>query len=289
MVLVLLSLSVVLTLVLFVLSRSVTDIAVSSREGEAIRAFSAAEAGVEKALIVGSSIGKTTIGDAEYNADVTDFAEGLTEFIYPVSLASGDASTLWFVNHDDNGNPICDVTHPCFSGNSIKICWGKEDTGSSSATTPAVELSAFWAATPGNYATLRIGRAAFDPYSTRRNSDIGGASPNRFSAPDAGTCTIDGETFAFQKTVNFAGLGITSAGSDNGLQFAKVRMFYNTNESHKVAFAVSGGDVLPSQGLMVSSAGSSGEANRRLEVFQGWPEAPFIFDYSIYSSTGLTK
>ena len=43
--LVLLGMAVVLTIVLSILSRSVTDIAVTSREEEALRAFSAAEAG----------------------------------------------------------------------------------------------------------------------------------------------------------------------------------------------------------------------------------------------------
>ncbi len=45
--LVLLSMSVVLTLVLFILSRSITDIAVTTSQEEAVRAFSAAEAGVD--------------------------------------------------------------------------------------------------------------------------------------------------------------------------------------------------------------------------------------------------
>src|SRR6185369_6746883 len=89
LVLVLLSLAVVLTLVLFVLSRSVTDVAVSSRQEEAVRAFSAAEAGVERALVVGSSSGSTQIGDATYKANVTSYAEGLPDFNYPIVMSSG--------------------------------------------------------------------------------------------------------------------------------------------------------------------------------------------------------
>ena len=51
---VLLTLAVTLTVVLSVVSRSVTDITVSTYEEDALRAFSAAEAGIEEALLKGS-------------------------------------------------------------------------------------------------------------------------------------------------------------------------------------------------------------------------------------------
>ena len=121
MVLALLSLSVVLTLVLFILSRSITDISVSSNQGDSIRAFSAAEAGVEQALVVGSSSSPNNpIGDAgaKYTATVTNFAEGLTEFVYPFLLSSGDSGTVWFLGHDTNGNR---TSAGAFTGNQMKI------------------------------------------------------------------------------------------------------------------------------------------------------------------------
>ena len=104
LVLILLSLSVVLTLVLFILSRSVTDIAVSSTQEQSVRAFSAAEAGIERALVTGANYTDEQIGNATYTAKVSNFAEGLTEFVYPSLLSSGDSATVWFIAHDANGN-----------------------------------------------------------------------------------------------------------------------------------------------------------------------------------------
>ena len=283
LVLVLLSLAVVLTLVLFILSRTVTDIAVSSREGEAIRAFSAAEAGVEQALVIGSG-GSGTVGGATFNAEVSGFAAGLYQFTYPLSLASGESAPVWFVSHDENGNLLCDATHPCFSGSSLKVCWGREGFPAGSATTPAIELSVFYAASPGDYTTLAIGRAAFDP-------NAGRTASNSFAAPDNGICTIGEETFAFQKTIDFSDLEVP-AGSyteSNGLQFARARLFYNSDQTQPVGFDVTGGDALPSQGISVASSGASGDANRKLDVFQGWPEAPSIFTYTVFSATDLSK
>lgn len=284
LVLVLLSLSVVLTIVLFVLSRTVTDISISSRQEEAVRAFSAAEAGIEKALVIGMGLGGTfTDSNIGYTTTVSEIAQGARDFQYPLDLSSGDSATFWFVAHDSSGNVVCDATHTCFSGPSVEICWGKPGTDSTLATTPAIEASIFYTESPGDYTTLKIARGVYDPNPTR-------ASSNGFVSAD-GVCAV-GDS-AFSKTLSFSALGIPagSYGSANGLQFIKFRLFYNTDQSQPVTLNVNllGDGVLPSQGISISSSGTAGNSNRRLDVFQGWPEPPSIFDYAIYSSSGLTK
>lgn len=282
--LVLLSMAVVLTIVLYILSRSITDVAVTTSDEASLRAFSAAEAGVERALVIGS-VGSTSIGDASFTVNAIDFAAGSKEFSYPVTLNSGDTATLWFVGHDAaTGSLICDATNPCFSGSKVKVCWGSLGTSSGSGTTPAIEMSFVYAATPGDYSTLNVARAVVDPYAGRR-------SVNSFASPDAGTCQIGGESYEFQKTLDLSTLGVTSAGSDNGLQFATLRMLYNSDAAQKIGFSVDfpGNDLLPSQGTMVESTGTSGQSTRRVEVFQGWGEVPAIFGSVFFGQNGVTK
>lgn len=291
LVLVLLSLAVVLTLVLFILSRSITDIAISSRQEESVRAFSAAEAGIEKSLVIGTGANQE-FQDANYTSSVSDYAEGIQDYIYPINMASGDTFTTWFSAHDTDGNLLCDATHPCFystsvgSANFIKVCWGKVGTGSENLTTPAIELSVFYEDTPGDISTVKIARGAYDPYPSR-------TTENAFTSSDLGTCTISGNQYAFQKTLTFSDLGIASGSfqSQGGLQFMRARMFYNSDTSHPIGVTVNfaGNSMLPSQGQSIVSTGVSGESNRRLEVFQGWAEVPSVFDYSVYSSAGLIK
>lgn len=285
LVLVLLSLAVVLTLVLFILSRSITDVAVSSKNEEAVRAFSAAEAGIEQALVIGSG-NSSSIGNAAFTSTVSSFAEGTQDFVYPIALSSGDTATTWFSDHDDAGNPVCDGTHPCFTGNTLKICWGKLGTLSAVSDTPAIEVIVYYESIPGDIGSINIARAAFDPF-------VGRTPANSFAAVDSGTCTIGGVNYQFQKTIQFSDLGIPagSYGVAGGLQFAKVRMFYNMNTSQNLGTSVNfpGNSLLPSQGQDISATGSAGESNRKINVFQGWPEAPSIFDGAIYSSVGLTK
>lgn len=283
---VLLSMAVVLTVVLSILARSITDVSITSRDEDSLRAFSAAEAGVEKALITGSAGSLTgAAGEANFSASITSLAEGSQEFSYPILLTSGDSVVVWFVAHDSDGNLTCS-DKSCFAGSKMKICWGKSGTASDLDTTPAVQVSIFYVVTPGDYSSVMVARDAIDPNSSRRTSD-------NFSAPDTGTCTIGEETFVFQKTLDFATLGIPvgSYGVQNGLQFARLRIFYNSDISQNIGVSVdfAGARQLPSQGMIIESLGASGEANRRLNVFQSYGETPSIFDSAVFSPEGIVK
>ncbi len=295
--LVLLAMSVVLTVALSIVSRSVTDISNSGNEESSARAFAAAEAGVEKALIAGTGSG--SIGNANFTSTVSSTGLALTDFNYPIELSSGDTATVWYVAHDVNGNLVCNAGTPCYTGNSMKFCWGAPGTSASLTTTPALEVSVYFATTPGNYSTTQVAKIGIDPNNTRGNG---------FIAPGAGTCTVAGKTYQFQTTIYFSngviilpGFNILNIGnayaSQNGLLFAKVRLLYNTNLAHNLGVSLvgiplfNGGAVpnLPAQGINITSSGTSGNANRKLQVFQGFAEPPSIFDSVVYSNGGLVK
>lgn len=271
---VLLSMAVVLTITLSILSRSVTDIKISSQDEDSLRAFSAAEAGVEQAL-VGIS-GSLDFGNAQVSASVVNFAEGTNEFVFPVNFFSQDQIYTWFVGHDADGKPSC--TDSCFTGESVAVCWGEEGTSADSSTTPALEASIYYTLTPGDYKSVQIARVTTDPNASRRTL-------NSFAGIDGQSCQIGNQTLAFKKTIVFPPLGILPG---NQLQFMIIRLIYNQDQAHSLG--VDGGNsFFPSQGKMIESEGSSGLANRRLEVFQGFQEVPIVFASTIFSSGGLTK
>ena len=264
LVLVLLSLSVVLTLILYLLSRSITDVAVSSRQEESVRAFSAAEAGVERALVTGADNSDLNIG---YTAKVTGYAENSAEYIYPTPLASGDWATIWFIGHDAIGNF---TSTGAFTGNQMKICWGNDGSN------PAIEVTVYYATSS---TTVQIARAAFDPdFLTRSPS-------NSFDPPEDGTCNIAGTVFDSQADIVFSSF-LPPITNRTGLLFAKIKMFYN-DTPQRIGVKVSGG-TLPSQGQDISSTGTAGESNRRISVFRGWPEFPFASD-ALFSPNAITQ
>lgn len=295
--LVLLSMAVVLTVVLSIVSRSIVDVSVTSKEEEALRAFSAAEAGVEKALITGADISGASGDLASFDARVTGTAEYTTQFVSPVSLISGESAVVWFVNHinsetDESLDLGCNAAagKPCFTGSKIDICWGSPQTGRTSDTTPALEVKVFYDSTPGgDYAGVKVARLTVDPYENRRQAGVSGAPANNFSQIDSENCGIAGETFQFKKAIDFALLGIPQSvyDTENGLQFARVRMLYNTDTAHE--FGVIASSTFPPQGLKIESTGISGTSNRKVEVFQSYGEPPPIFDATLYSPSGIQK
>lgn len=285
--LVLLSMSVVLTIVLSILARSTVDIGVSSRSEESVRAFSAAEAGIEQALVAGSLSG--TLGNnATFNANVTSFSSAVSEFILPSSLYSGESATVWFVSHNANGDLSCAGSdNPCFTGSQVQVCWGKEGTSANLSTTPAIEVSIIYLTSAGDYTTARIAREVADPNSSRRGS-------NSFSATDSGTCAVGGQTFAFKKTVDFGngGLKILPASvyqQPNGLQLARIASLYNTDMGQPVSVKVIIGSNLPAQGVTINSSGVSGASTRKVEVIRGFKELPSIFEAVVTSYGGVMK
>lgn len=269
---VLLSLSVVLIVVLYIMSRSVTDISLSTKEEDSLRAFSAAEAGVERALVIGNSSG--TIDSANFNANVTSFAQGAAEVVYPLSLKSGENATFWFSRQGEG-------TH--FTGSQIKYCWGDLGTSITTAETPALEVTIYYTTTPNNLSTLRIARATLDPNTSRRGT-------NSFGVGNDSTCAIGTDQFEFQSTLNLGSLGISGFATPNVLQYSTAKILYNTTTAHKIGIDVNGtGSSLPSQGNKVTSDGSFGSSNRSVEVYQLHPEVPPIFANAIFSTSGIVK
>lgn len=266
---VLLSLSIVLIIVLYIMSRTVTDISLSSKEEDSMRAFSAAEAGIERALVIGNDIGQTAIGDATFQASVTDFGVGQNTLVYPLGLKSGGISTFWFARPGE----------PEFNGGEAKLCWGAAGTSASTSETPAVEVSIFYL----DAGVYKVARAVLDPNTSRTVT-------NNFSSATTSACVVNGESFAFQSTVDFSSLGITGYATPGVLRYMTVKFLYNNTTSHKVALDVSStSSLLPSQGVKVNSDGSFGSSNRSIEVYQLYPVAPSVFTNAVFSANGITK
>ncbi len=260
---VLLSLSVVLIIVLFIMSRSITDISLSTKEEDSSRAFSAAEAGIERALIIGSSIGTTDLGGGTFNANVSSFGSGESQVVYPLSLKSGESAVFWYSR---NGDPLS------YSGSSVEFCWGDKNTSSNDTQTPALEVLTYYI----DSGVYKVSRSTFDPYSNRT------ITSNNFSSATSGTCTLQSEEFQFYSTANVPN------GSGIQLLYSVAKLLYNTSNSHKVGIDV-GVPTLPSQGNQIEADGSYGDANRSIQVFQLHPVAPPVFDNVLFSTSGIIK
>lgn len=281
---VLLIMAVVLTIALSIVSRSVTDISLTKKEDDAARAFSVAEAGIERTLASGVAIASSgDISGGNFSTTITALASGGTEFIIPLFLSSGETAPVWLVSHGADGSLVCDASNPCYTGDTIKMCWGAQGTPAGDSLTPALELSVIYLQN-NNYSSARVGRGAYDPYTTRPGG-------NNFTGGSDGACTIGTTTFAFSKDITLTtNLGVTKrSGSTStaGPQMIRARLLYNTDKAHPVGIKLTDSNTsLPRQGNVIESTGITDQAQRKIQVSQTYPDLPPVFDYGLFAGTG---
>jgi Tfp pilus assembly protein PilX len=282
---VLLTAVVALTVVLSVISSTSSDIKISTNEAASQRAFSAAESGIQKALITNSNSSGSVNSGAQYDATVTSLAQGEVEFVYPNDIVNGDNAIFWFTSHDANGNLTC-TDGTCYTGRRFNIYWGDFGTPSNSATTPAIEISIYYLATPGDNSTARVTKLTVDPNISRitNNSFASPNDPCNSSPP----CTMPllNEKFAFRQNIDLLATGSTYNVA-NGPQFVSVKLLYNTDKPTKVAIQTD--NPLPSQGSLVESVGNLSTATRKVQVSRGYGGLPSVFDTAVYSEGGLSQ
>jgi Tfp pilus assembly protein PilX len=250
---------VVGTLALSVVSRSVTDIGISKQDENKIRAFSKAEAGIEDILNAGAAnvFSSGPIGTGNINGDTSN------SYNYSVS-ALGDGSSYELQGQLENGETT-QINLNNNTGN-INLYW--VDTNNSvETTTPkaALEVSVF----TDNSGVYSVDRTVYKP-------TVGGGGPDSFesvgSPPGAfGTKTYD----AYKSNIAV----------NSNVKFIRVKALYN-----KTSLAVEpDGFILPAQAYKITVKASDGSNNAALEVIQTVSAAAGIFDYSLWSGSGLTK
>lgn len=279
---VLLIIVVALTIGLSVTMRSVKDIKMSTRTEESQRAFSAAEAGLEAALLSGGNVNTTSLGsggDLDYTATVSEVGGG-SSYVFPDKIERDDTQQIWFVSHNPTTSElelICPTGgRPCYSGNSIDIYWGDDATDN-----PAIEASLIYVDNPSN-PTYKIKKFAYD-------SNTGRATQNSFT--DCSTScsggSIGSKTFLHITILNFSLIG-----SEKPIAL-RLRYMYNNNPQI-LGVKVSGG-TLAYQGQEYKSMGTarvSGSVEtetRTISFIKSYPTLPGIFDFALFSNSSLSK
>jgi len=284
-----LAMATITTVVLSVALRSVTEVEITNLEEDSLRAFTAAEAGLEEALVTGVTEGQylediqvptgqdsAEVAISNYQTNVSGYPSNTSEFSYPFELFSGDSTAIWLVTRLNNETiNDCTASTPCFSASDIRVCWGEADTSSDTAQSPAVELTFIYQNLAGDYHSTKT---TFDPNSVRRGS-------NNFTPANTSGCTIAGEDFAFRSDIDLTSLGIPFVAG--AAKMMKVRMLYNTNTPH--TFGVSSSGTFPSQGRVVTSTGQSGNSTRKIEAYTVHAAPPSIFDSVLFSGVDIAK
>ncbi len=285
---------VALTIGVAIVQNSLTGITTSTKTGQSARAFSAAEAGVETALVTEDDLTTINTGDLGNQSSATvDIANNLPNISgqaleYP-PLSKADFAHFWL--QDPNGDPLKDYKKPSFRvwfGNcEISPCWNVSDPDN---PPPAVEVNLIRKDVTGKYISFK---KFYDPVDPVRAKDF--VSANK---PSVGECsqqgvtglTTESEASKFYCYVDVKGYG--SEGEEevvDTLVLVRVRVLY-ANKAQKVALGpTDSGHFIPPQASLYTSEGKAGESIRVLKVLKVKDVVPPFFDFAIFSAGPITK
>lgn len=255
---------VVLTIALSLATRSITNTRLTSQDQDSKRALSAAEAGIEQALKKNSvNIGSQSFGNQavikQLSLNTLSGTDILVNNGLPVSR--DDGSDVWFINHKADGTP--DYTSPVGVG-TLTVNWGKSNEICNADATQNTMAALEIIVVTGPVSAPQATRYAYDPC----NASPGRQTSISFGNPAKPGNTVQGVTFAYTTTIS----GIT-----NGL-FARIIPLYADT-----TIGIQADVALPTQGTIANALGSSGNAERRVSTFRGFPKLPTeFFPYGIF-------
>jgi hypothetical protein len=263
-----------LTVGLSLVSRTVTDIRISSQIEQSNRAFSAAEAGVETAL-QGVSLGGPATGNITLPGAV-DSEKDRVYAQYQVSNVGGvqngilelpltfpyNSRTVWLVPHNTDGSLNISASYPV--SKTLEICWGSD-----SSNNPAIELTLVYL----EGSDYKIAKAAYDAENRG----------NQFYSPDSSpNPTYCGGKYRYRQSIKATdptpgGLAIDGTAT---LLFLRITPVYS---STSIAIKPEENEALPIQGQLINSVGRTETGVvRKLQVIQGYKILPILFDHALF-------
>lgn len=270
--------------------RSVTDVATSTQGEQSSRAFSAAEAGLEKALSGSIPLGGAVTLDNSSQAQVAlspllPITGTFSAIEYP-PIGRETTAQFWFVD------PTLAVPTSFYNNNGIDLYFGNAGT----TDKPAVEVRIIMLSN-NNFYTKNY---YFDSDPARAAAN--GFMPVTCAVPEILANGILGVNHSFycKKTIGnnspaanipFPDLGNTGQNCPNAscmLIMARVRLLY-VNENHSLALAPRGSAQFPPQIQIYNATGTSGQSEKQIQAFRVKDVVPPWFDFAIFSVNEIIK
>ncbi len=266
---------------LSVIGRSINEISTSTKTEDSTRAFSAAEAGIERLLYSGSGgtnsitfSNQSQTKNLEYNSDLP---RAQTALEYP-PFGKESFAQFWLANPENLSAAYTQGSFDLYFGD------GTADYTSKPDNQPAIEVKVII------YSPSGSGYYSKAYFYDSKNDRAGG---NSFDTCKAKNQTIDTNTSAgrlFYCAVSVPpGVGAVYKENANDIPvMVRARMLYS-NISHPLALKPTGSGSLPFQAVIYKSTGVAGDTQRTLSIFQQKLVMPQIFDYALFSAGDLSK
>lgn len=278
----LLTILVGLSIGLVVTQRTITDVSISTQSEQASRAFSAAEAGLERALSGESNpslTGANTLlnnatADVKVNPNLPNPGQAL-EYLKPID--KGTIAQFWLIDPDTFSGSYA-------AGAPLDLYFGNETAEPIRTNMPAVEVTMIYRDNTGKYLSSKT---YFD--SDVSNSERGPKNgiTQGCEASNPLINTTNSPTGAPSRKFG-CHVVVTTPASPNVPIMLRVRILYS-NTPQPIALAPSGNRSLPKQATIYYSTGTSGQSQKLITYFKLKKVLPGILDFAIFSNTDITK
>lgn len=261
-----------LTIGLSLATRGITNLRTSTEEADSQKALAAAEAGIEKAL-QNTVPGSGTLNLSSYITTVAQQG-GNTFLLNGGSLiVQGEGADVWLADHNADGTINYSTVK---SPPNFHLYWGAPsevscDPSDVSRWPAAIEAIVVSGTSATNVTTTRY---AYDPCA--RGNNFTSTNPSGSPDPILNNLRI--------RTPEGAPGGMVIT---NGI-FVRVVPVYKSTIIGASGCNAGGGNctTMPSQGFQITSTGTSGTANRKINVFKGYQQTflPYL-TYGLFVPT----
>lgn len=276
-VILLLIMLVALSIGLAFTQKSVTDVTTSTQSEQSSRAFSAAEAGIEKALTgtapAGTSVNLDNNATAQIDSSALLPVAGTHAAIEYPPIGRETTAQFWFT--DPNNSAVT------YNDNRFDLYFGNAST----TDKPAVEVK-----------MIVQSAGKFYSQSYYYDSDAVRAANNHFTPVSCNSSTLissilgANHDFYCKVTVgpilNPAGGGYCPSASCK-LILARVRLLY-ASENHSIALEPLNAE-FPPQIQIYNSTGISGQSEKQIQAFRVKDVVPPWFDFAVFSVNEIRK
>lgn len=285
--------TVALGIGLSIVQKSLVDLSTASKVDQSSRAFSAAEAGVEKALKDNKDL-KSFSDTGSQITNITDTGlipcvpgspgcaqqSGVQAALEYPPLAKEDVVQVWLV--DPNANlPNCVSPSVCYTQTTLDVFWGNSQTDKA-----ALELTLIY-----------FDGSSYKPRKWYLDNASAGRQQNNFDQVACGGYPLGVNTYQCYIKLGNSSVNVLTNGAlqsivPNTLMLLRARLLYNTNSQPFAVQAVgtcNPGCSLPPQARSIESTGVAGETQRKVRLFQENKVVPPFFDYAIFSAGQISK
>lgn len=286
--------TVALAIGLSVIQKSLVDVSTSTKVEQSSMAFSAAEAGIERSLQTGGDIPFTVQeNDSQYQALNT----GLIPVIAtsgnrqdplecppgnPFPLAKEDIAHVWLAEYTSTFNP----PPAAYKQNTLEVYWGNSQTDKAALELTLVYYGAD-STDPVDTSAKYRSRKWYLDHTVTRSFD------NKFTQVACAGYSSGLSNYQCTYTIGgSADPGGALPTLPSVLMLLRARLLYNDNSQPLAVRAVGtcGLDCsIPSQTRLITSVGTSGPTQRKIQVCQTQKVVPPYFDYAIFSVGEIKK